>query len=76
MQAHQRHRPEFLARNEAFHVRFFSLQSIARVTFLRACRKETNVGQLQGEGSQKKTKRQRGSCCCRSERWNYRTEVV
>ena len=38
--------------------------------------KETNEGQLQGEGSQKKRKRQRGSCCCRREPWNYRTEVV
>ena len=42
MQAHQRHRPEFLARNEAFHVRFFSLQSIARATFLRATSRKGN----------------------------------
>ena len=42
--APQRHRPEFLARNEAFLVRFFSLQSIARATFLRAtCRKENKT---------------------------------
>ena len=34
--AQQRHRPEFLARNEAFLVRFISLQSIARATFLHA----------------------------------------
>ena len=47
MQAHQRHRPEFLARNEAFHVRFFSLQSIGRATFLRAtCRKGNKRGTI------------------------------
>ena len=34
--AQQRHRPEFLARNEAFLVRFFSRQSIARATFRHA----------------------------------------
>ena len=43
--AQQRHRPEFLARNEAFLVRFFSLQSIALATFLRAtCRKGNKRG--------------------------------
>ena len=45
--AQQRHRPEFLARNEAFLVRFFSLQSIARATFLRAtCRKGNKRGTI------------------------------
>ena len=51
-------------------------QSPVPLFYVQHVEKETNVGQLQGEGSQKKTKRQRGSCCYRSERWNYRTEVV
>ena len=36
--AQQRHRPEFLARNEAFLVRFFSLQSIARAKKVQKCK--------------------------------------
>ena len=45
--APQRHRPECLARNEAFPVRFFSLYSIARATFLRAtCRKGNKRGTI------------------------------
>ena len=62
MQAHQRHRPEFLARNEAFHVRFFSLQSIARATFLRAtCRKGNTRGTITKEKVAKKRRNDKGA---------------
>ena len=62
MEAHQRDRPEFLARNEAFHVRFFSLQSIARATFLRAtCRKGNKRGTITKEKVAKKRRNDKGA---------------
>ena len=36
--------------------------------------KETNVGQLQGEGSQKRRNDKGAAAAARRERWNYRTQ--
>ena len=73
--AQQRHRPEFLARNEAFLVRFLSLQSIARATFLHAtCRKGNKRGTITRRRLPKRRNDKGAAAAARRERWNYRTQ--